>query len=500
MLRVAREPRRQAKHSAFPYQIDAIEAIKDLDYAAIFHEQGLGKTKIAIDLALTWLRRDDVDSVLFVTKKALIENWSGEIKEHSYLTPRILGQSRKANFFAFNSPARVYLTHYEVMKSELGRFRLFLKTRKVGIICDEAHKMKNPDSEIAKSLFELSPLFAKRVVMTGTPIANRPYDIWAPIFFLDQGASLGKDFAGFKKDFDLTSDLASDSLRREAFEEGLSSLFGQIKGFTVRETKESATIELPAKRVSTVFVESEERQEEIYRTFRSDLRAVVVRKGVPVLDDVEDILKRLLRLVQVASNPHLVDESYSRIPAKLTALEALLDDILSAPGAKTIVWTSFTENVDWLTRELGRFGAVKVHGKLAIDQRNRSIARFKTDPSSRILVATPGAAKEGLTLTVANTAVFFDRSFSLDDYLQAQDRIHRISQTKDCSIYNLIMRDTIDEWVDELLGAKHMAAKLGLNDISLAEYNAGANYSFTETLSRILGKVVGDVASERDSQ
>ena len=76
-------------------------------------------------------------------------------------------------------------------------------------------------------------------------------------------------------------------------------------------------------------------------------------------------------------------------------------------------------------------------------------------------MATPAAAKEGLTLTVANHAVFYDRSFSLDDYLQAQDRIHRISQSRPCFITNLTARNTIDEWVDVLLAAKHLAAQLG---------------------------------------
>src|SRR6185295_11387695 len=99
------------------------------------------------------------------------------------------------------------------------------------------------------------------------------------------------------------------------------------------------------------------------------------------------------------------------------------------------VWTSFTENADWLTRQLREYGAVKLHGKMAMEQRNAAIATFKQDAAARILVATPGAAKEGLTLTVANTAVFYDRNFSLDDYLQAQDRIHRISQTTPCYIY-----------------------------------------------------------------
>jgi SNF2 family DNA or RNA helicase len=101
-------------------------------------------------------------------------------------------------------------------------------------------------------------------------------------------------------------------------------------------------------------------------------------------------------------------------------------------------------------------------------------------------VATPGAAKEGLTLTVANYAIFYDRSFSLDDYLQAQDRIHRISQTATCYVYNLLVEDSIDEWVDELLSAKHVAAKLGQGDIDEAKFGTEMSYAFSAMLADVL--------------
>lgn len=489
-LRVSKEASRSAKHAGFPYQVEAVEALKDLTYSAILHEQGLGKTKIAIDLALTWLQRDDIDSVLFLTKKSLIANWRDEIRAHSFITPRILGQDRNSNFFAFNSPVRFYLAHYEVCVSELKRLQLFLKTRRVAVICDEAQKFKNPESTIAESLFALREGFVRRVVVTGTPIANRPYDIWSLIFFLDGGKALGADFEAFKRTVDLANELGTDKERRHGFEQSLDQLFDRIRPFSIRETKSSAGIDLPTKTVESILVDSEDRQAEIYRAYRDELRAVVVRKGVPKVDAADDLLKRLLRLVQVASNPRLVDDSYSEMPGKYDVLAALLTEKLSPdPSSKAIVWTSFTENADWLARTLREYGAVRVHGRMAIDDRNRAIEKFKTDAKVRVLVATPGAAKEGLTLTIANYAVFFDRSFSLDDYLQAQDRIHRISQERPCFIYNLIMRDTVDEWVDELLAAKHLAAQLGLGDIAKAEYSAAADYGFASALERILGSL-----------
>jgi SNF2 family DNA or RNA helicase len=150
------------------------------------------------------------------------------------------------------------------------------------------------------------------------------------------------------------------------------------------------------------------------------------------------------------------------------------------------LWTSFTENADWLAKNLKALGAVTVHGKLAIEDRNSAIQRFKSQSECKVLVATPGAAKEGLTLTVANYAIFYDRSFSLDDYLQAQDRIHRISQKSTCYIYNLIVKDSIDEWVNELLSAKHVAAQFGQGDIDGKQFKRKMSYAFTAMLADVL--------------
>ncbi|WP_085035725.1 DEAD/DEAH box helicase [Ensifer aridi] len=485
MLKLQKAASLEAKRSAFPHQLEAFAALKDLPYAAIFHEQGLGKTKIGLDLALSWLSRDLADSVLIITKKSLIENWRAEIGTHSHLRPRILGQDRNANFYAFNSPARIYLAHYEVLVSERKRLELFLKTRRVAALLDEAHKIKNPDAEISQSLHMLSPGFVRRVIMTGTPVANRPYDLWSQIKFLDQGESLGDEFAAFKRSLDLTNDLGKDQARAEAFASELEAVFEKIRSFSVRETKKTAGLRLPDKTIQNVECDLEPRQAEIYAQFRDELAAIVVRQGRPVLDDAEEILKRLLRLVQVASNPAMVDQSYKGMPGKMRTLDSLVAEAVDA-GEKIIVWTSFTKNAELVCRHLDEFGSVLVHGGVEMSKREEALTAFKTDPQTRVLVATPGAAKEGLTLTVANHAVFYDRSFSLDDYLQAQDRIHRISQDKVCFVTNLIAVDTVDGWVDALLSAKHLAAQLSQGDISRAEYDRQANYAFADMVRDVL--------------
>ena len=486
MLRVRKKANLEARRSAFPHQLEAFEAAKDLPFAGIFHEQGLGKTKIGLDLALFWLAQGIVDSVLVVTKKSLIGNWQSELAEHSHLRPRVLGQDRKANFYAFNSPSVLYLAHYEAVLSERRRFALFLETRKVGVLLDESHKIKNPEARVSAALHELSEAFVRRVIMTGTPIANRPFDLWSQVRFLDGGEALGRNFAAFKRNLDLSNDLGQDANRAESFASSVEALFKKIRPFSIRETKKSSGLNLPNKTIRNLECDLEPRQAELYDQFRKELAAIVVKGGKPVRDDAEALLKRLMRLVQVASNPALVDQSYRREPGKLQPLDSLVERAIDL-GEKIIVWTSFTKNADFLGRHLKRFGARVVHGALGMPVREEALATFGDDAGCRVLVATPGAAKEGLTLTMANHAVFYDRSFSLDDYLQAQDRIHRISQERACFVTNLVASGTIDGWVDALLSAKNLAAQLGQGDIGRSDYDAQADYAFGAMLSDVLG-------------
>jgi SNF2 family DNA or RNA helicase len=485
-IHLRKEPKLDAKLQAFSYQNEAVSAIRDLQYAAIFHEQGLGKTKIALDLILYWLEKRAVDTVLLVVKKSLIANWLREIKLHTFLSVRQVGQDRGANFYSFNSPARLIITHYEAVVSEKERFKLFLKTRNVGVILDESAKIKTPDSLVTSTFFELAVLFTKRVIMTGTPVANRPYDIWAQIWFLDQGKSLGNNFEEFRRNADLTNDLHDDVPAQKLLEQQLGLIKGKLSDFCVRETKSNGVITLPDKVIESVPATWETRQYELYRQMRDEMRGVIVKEGIPREDNTEAILKRLLRLVQIASNPGIIDDSYAGIPGKLEVLKDLVDQVRAA-GEKAIIWSSFTENVDWLAREFKGHGTCRVHGKLTIDERNRSLDRFMTDPDFRLLIATPGAAKEGLTLTVANHVIFYDRSFSLDDYLQAQDRIHRISQKRTCYVHNLIMEDSIDEWVDVLLQSKQLAAQYAQGDISAEFYRSQMSYEFGDVLRKVLG-------------
>lgn len=480
-FKLRKPPRLNAKYEAYPYQLDALRAVKTLPHAAIFHEQGLGKTKIAIDLILFWLGEDVVDTIFVVTKKSLVQNWFDELSSHSHVTPSVLSGNRRENSIALNSPVLIYIMNYEVISTNLDLIRQFLNTCRVGIILDESQKIKNPEAALSACFHSIAEGFVRRVIMTGTPVANRPYDIWSQIKFLDDGKALGASFPEFKA----ALDLPSQSTSAPEYGTHLVDVMERIKHFSIRETKRTAGIELPDKTILTHFVELAHRQAAIYSSYRDRLRYELQDSDGLIIDGAEDILKRLLRLVQCASNPVLLDETYNELPVKYLRLVELFDEI-KVQLNKVIVWTGFIKNVEWLGRKLDYLMPQKVHGSMAVADRNESIRKFKTDSRCRVLLATPGAAKEGLTLTVANHAIFYDRGFSLDDYLQAQDRIHRISQTEECFVHNLIAKDTIDEWVDILLNAKYQAAQLTQGDISRNEFEAEFTHDLSSSLAQIL--------------
>ena len=475
-----------AKLKPFPYQFQAFQTIKDLKYAAIFHEQGLGKTKIAIDILLYWLEKRDIDTVLIVTKKQLIQNWLMELNFHTYIQPKVLTNKRSDNFYVFNSRAKIVITNFEIVMAEEERVKLYLKSRNVGIIIDESTKLKNPNAKLTQTFFELSSLFKLRIIMTGTPVANRPYDIWSQIYFLDHGKHLGNNFNEFKRNTDLSNQLANDVAAKTKFEHSIENIYDKISTFTVRETKNSSGIILPEKVYKNVVVDFEPKQLNMYQQVIEMMEIEIKKQGRTYIDDDTENLKRLLRLLEITSNPMLLDDSYTMMSGKEQTLKKIIEKIVSK-NEKCIVWSNFIENINLFCRKYNMYNARKVHGGMAIDERNRSIDIFKNDEKCKVLFATPQSAKEGLTLTVANHVIFYDRGFNLDDYLQAQDRIHRISQKKKCFVYNLIIKDSIDEWIDKLLEAKQQAAFLAQGDITLSKYRTTIDYSYGDLVKKILG-------------
>jgi len=435
----------------FAHQVKGTDFIASRPAAALFDEQGLGKSKQLIDAVTRQVAQGTVDGALIVCPNTVKSTWAREIRSHSDLSYAVFGSGRLARRQAFGSLRAVfYVINYEAVRREFVSLRALLRFKRMALVLDESHRIKTPDARVTRVIHRLRADAAKRVIMTGTPVANKPEDLWSQLFFLDDGAALGVSFEEFRRRYCTP---AGGYARAEELRERLAAL-------ALRRLKEG-TIELPPKRVIPVSVSLAPRQAVLYHRMRQDLYLWVRSlTGDEVLAEAENILVRLLRLAQLASNPGLLDAAYDEAPAKATALDRLLEEILGrSPMRKAVVWTSFIGNISLLCERYRRFRPVAFFGEMTDDEREASLEAFAVDPQVRLFVGNPAAGREGLTLTAANVAIYFDRTFNLVDYLQSQDRIHRISQTQPCELYLLTAENTVDDFIEFTLAQKRRLAR-----------------------------------------
>lgn len=466
------------KTKPLKHQVEAIQYLKEHDNVPFFDEQGLGKTKAVIDALCDNMECGVIDAVLVVAKKSLTRTWEDEILKHSRLFPIVIEGNRNKRGKRFLTFGHFYIISYATLRNEVELIRLLLKQQKFAIVLDESHTIKNPDSQTCQALLELRELPIKRIIITGTPIANRPEDLWSQFFFLDGGERFGTDFGRFREEYsiDLREDLSSTEGR-------FAILKQKIEEVAIRRTKD--VLELPGKVYRDVHVELHPIQESLYENAKNDLIDEIGGESLGADSvEIDNYLVKLLRLTQIASNPSLILSAYEETPCKFLKLDTLLEGIVSK-GEKAIVWTSFRQNIRDLRRRYREYSPVIIYGDVPIETRHANVRKFMLDENCGLLIANPSAAKEGLTLTAANNAIYLDRSFKMDDYLQSQDRIHRISQTKKCTIMKIIAENTIDEYTDEILERKQAVARYALSDRESIET---AKSHFTkEDLIRILG-------------
>ncbi len=430
--------------------------LRDRQSAGLFDEQGLGKSKQVIDALSAEIAAGNIRAAIIVCPNSLKSNWAAEIEKFSDRTYAVFGSGRSARRMAFQSlRAEFYVINYEAIPAELPAIKALLRFKSTALVLDESHRIKTPDSNITRAVLSLRSHAARRYILSGTPVANKPEDIWAQMFFLDDGASVGRTLDEFKNRFGTGQGGYRD----------LEQLRDQIAQSSLRRTK-ATSLSLPEKNYIRLAVPLEGRQLSMYQTMRTELELWVrSASGEEILASADSILAKIIRLSQLASNPTLIDKSYSGPIAKLTALDGLVSEYVKRSASqKLIVWTSFVENIPMLLGRFRHLCPVAIHGAMDTESRDRSVRLFREDPGTRMMVANPSAAREGLTLTEANVAIYFDRTFNLVDYLQSQDRIHRISQTQACDIVILVASATVDEFIDFSLEQKHRLARYAQSD------------------------------------
>jgi SNF2 family DNA or RNA helicase len=238
------------------------------------------------------------------------------------------------------------------------------------------------------------------------------------------------------------------------------------RGSYIRHLKVEVLPKLPAKSFNRILLPLEPEQRRLYagalKGLILDLRSVDDKE---FQRQIASFLARRTALLQICSNPAGTAEGYIEVPAKIRALDSLLDEAISHRGEKVILWSFYTNSINAIVARYGRFKPVRYDGTVSdVALRREAVRRFQEDEETMLFVANPAAAGAGLTLHRARFAVYESMSNQAAHYLQSLDRIHRRGQSRDVEYMILLCEGTIEILEYERLVGKEVSAQALLGD------------------------------------
>ncbi len=315
---------------------------------------------------------------------------------------------------------------------------------------DESYHIKSLDAKRTRALRRLREWTGRAFVLCGTPAPHAVHDLIQQFNIVDFGVT----FAGVDVPDDRV--VAQEIVRRAIAERGLF----------VRHLKQQVLPDLPKKAFNRILLPLQPTQRRLYegalRNFILDLRST---DDATFRRQLGSFLAKRVALLQICSNPTSVVDGYAEVPAKLLALDGVLDEAIGRRREKVIVWSFYTASVDAIVARYNRYNPVRYDGTVN-DVRVRAEAkrRFQEDSETMLFVANPAAAGAGLTLHRARLAVYESMSNQAAHYLQSLDRIHRRGQTRDVEYLVLLCENTIEVQEYKRLVEKERAAQNLLGD------------------------------------
>lgn len=449
---------------AFKHQDDVFEAAKDQPYYALFLEQGLGKTKIAIDLIEYHFERNEIDAAIVVTTKGLIANWYyTELPKHSRFGYYAYAWG-KTKELAFTEKLPWFICNIDGLASQgiVPVLREFMKMYKnVALIIDESTVVKNMKAKRTKLALQLSKRCKYRYIMSGTPITNSPIDLFSQCEMLSPGILGHASLYSFKGRYCQmqTMRLGTRSFDKIVGYKNLDQLTAKVQEFS-SILKKADCLDLPDKIYRTVPVEFTPEQQKAYDELKDKALTYIEDHEITVVNAISLIN----RLLQICAGQIKIGENYLSINNnRLDVLKDLVDEI---PG-KTLVWTSFVNTAKDIMKTLDE-DAIHLPSGLSIDKRQEIIDAFRTG-DKKVLVANPASAGHGITLVESSNVIYYSNSWNYEHRAQSEDRTHRIGQTSNVLYTDLITPNTVEVKVVELLQQKKDLADMVITNEELRE-------------------------------
>ena len=427
-----------------PYQKTGVRWLKGLaDYrlgGILADEMGLGKTVQVIALLSYPQEKKRPKPSIIVAPTSLVFNWKTELERFApaLSIAVVSGSVSKRHEQLKGFRGDVIVTSYDALKRDLEYYE---KKQFKYIIIDEAQYIKNQTTQAAAAVKALTG--EVRFALTGTPVENSLSDLWSIFDFVLPGYLY--NYTKFRRKFELP-------IVRDNDAEAAEDLREQVKPFVLRRTKKEVLSELPEKIESTVYVEMEEEQKNVYLAnlsrARNELEEELDRVGFE--QSRIKILSLITRLRHLCCHPGLILEGYEGGSAKLELCMELLKDSIGE-GHKVLVFSQFVSMLGVIGGELEKEGIsyYLLKGDTPPEERIRLVNDFNQDATQVFLISLR-AGGTGLNLTSADVVIHYDPWWNLSVQNQATDRAHRIGQENNVQVFKLLVKDSIEDKIDEL--------------------------------------------------
>ena len=455
------------KTAPYAHQLEVLTASWNKTNWAYFLEMGTGKGKIAIDNAAILYECGEIDTFIVIAPKGVYRIWA-DIEIPAHMPDRLDVEvvvwrpnppaALKRALTGFAAPAegiRCLIMNVEALSTAKGqRFLLaVLRASRAFLVVDESTSIKSPKASRTKALLKLAPLASYRRILTGFPVTQSPLDLWAQCQFLDKELLGDCNYFQFQHRYAIINrrNVGSHSFNQIVGYQNLDELSGLLKNFSSRVMKDEC-LDLPAKIYIQRNVSLSAEQKRIYGELK--------RYALAHLEDEEfmtapNVMTQLLRLQQVLSG-HTRSDSGEIIEVPDNRLNELMSCLEETDG-KVIIWSRFRRDVRRIAAAIvKKYGADKVvtyFGDTSDDDRSDALVQFQNG-AVQYFVGNPQTGGFGITLTAAQTMVYFSNSFDLAIRMQSEDRAHRIGQLGHVTYIDLIAEDTIDMQIVKALRDK----------------------------------------------
>ena len=405
-------------------------------------DMGLGKTIQTLALLQSLKHNGTPDPSLLVMPTSLIYNW--EIESHRF-TPDLkvliyMGTNREKDVSRF-SPYDLVLTSYGIVRLDVDLLSSFYFNY---IILDESQAIKNPNSNIAKSVRKLRSKF--RLILTGTPLENSTMDLWSQMNFVNPGLLGTQNF--FKNEF-------LNAIEKKKDEDKTRKLNAIIKPFILRRHKSQVARELPEKveniKYCSMTPEQEKQYEEAKSYYRNKILDTIETYGVKKSHFI--LLQGLTKLRQIANHPVMVDENYIGDSGKHEDITIMINNAIGE-NHKILVFSQFVKHLSIICKFLNENRIRYAYLDGSTKDRESQVKLFQEDEKVCLFLISLKAGGLGLNLTKADYVFLLDPWWNPAVEQQAIDRAHRIGQENRVFTYKFITKDTVEEKIIALQNHK----------------------------------------------